>query len=67
MKIVVDYDLCEANGVCVDLCEDVFVLSDDDELSIVAHEVTEARRAVLTEAARMCPRGALSLVETDPT
>jgi ferredoxin len=31
MKIVIDYDLCEANAVCMDTCPECFRVEEDDE------------------------------------
>ncbi len=39
MRVVVDRDLCEANGVCAGLAPEVFDLDDEDYLHIVAPEV----------------------------
>ena len=39
MRVVVDRDLCEANGVCAGLAPDVFDLDDEDYLHITAAEV----------------------------
>ena len=36
MKIVVDYELCEANAVCVGCCPEAFRVEDDDTLVDVA-------------------------------
>ena len=32
MKVVVDELRCDAHGVCVDACPEVFALDDDDDL-----------------------------------
>ena len=34
MKIVVDYDECEANAVCVGILPEVFEVDDDDNLHL---------------------------------
>ena len=34
MKIAVDYDLCEANAVCMRKAPEVFRVDDDDNLDI---------------------------------
>ena len=43
MRVTVDRDLCEANGVCAGLVPQVFRLDDDDELHITDGEVQVAR------------------------
>ena len=61
MKIVVDYDLCEANAVCQRLCPDAFRVEDDDTLSILIEAPDESLREKVEEAVRLCPRQAISL------
>ena len=34
MKVIVDWDLCEANAVCMKVCPEVFELQEDDTLLI---------------------------------
>ncbi len=61
MKIVVDYDLCEANGVCMDVCPEAFRVEEDDTLTILQEDPPESLRAKLEEAVRLCPRQAIRL------
>ncbi|GAB4582827.1 ferredoxin [Nocardia sp. IFM 10818] len=61
MKLTVDLDQCEANGICVGIAPDVFDLDDDDVLHIVESEVTEANRADIETAVAQCPKAALKL------
>jgi len=63
MKIVVDYDLCEANAVCMDVCPECFRVEDDDTLTILVEKPPESLRKKVEEAVRLCPRQALSLKE----
>ncbi len=63
MKIVVDYDLCEANAVCMDVCPDCFRVEDDDTLTVLIERPPESLRKQVEEAVRLCPRQALRLVE----
>ncbi|MGB3771485.1 MAG: ferredoxin [Rhodococcus sp. (in: high G+C Gram-positive bacteria)] len=63
MDVVVNFDLCEANGVCEQFAPDTFTLNDDDELEVAtpvedAEEIDRVRRAVAA-----CPRAALALTE----
>jgi ferredoxin len=61
MKVHVDRDLCEANGLCMDACSEVFEVTEEDELRVHENKITPLLRAALEEAARVCPRGALFL------
>jgi ferredoxin len=61
MKVIVDWDRCEANAVCVRCCPEVFQLEEDDTLTILLDEVPEDLRAQTKNAVRLCPRQALAL------
>ncbi len=63
MKIVVDYDLCEANALCMEAAPEVFRVEEDDTLTILIEEPGEDLRAKVEEAARLCPRQAITLLE----
>ncbi|MEM9454315.1 MAG: ferredoxin [Myxococcota bacterium] len=61
MKLVVDEDLCEANGICVQRAPDVFDLDDDDRLHLRVTQSTDTKTRERIEAAIAgCPRAALS-------
>lgn len=61
MKIVVDWDLCEANARCMEAAPEVFKVDENDELHILIEEPGEALRAKVEEAVRLCPRQAIHL------
>lgn len=61
MKVVVDYDLCEANALCMEACPEVFRVEDDDTLTVLMDDAPEALRAKLQEAERLCPRQAIRI------
>jgi ferredoxin len=62
MRVEVDYELCEGNGVCVAHAPEIFDLRDDDRLYLhredVPPELAERAQAAVTG----CPRQALGLV-----
>ncbi len=62
-KIEVDWGLCESNGVCMGINPDIFLLGDDDMLTVLQEEVTPENEADVREAIRQCPRQAISIVE----
>ena len=48
MKVVVDELRCDAHGVCVDACPEVFALSDDDDkVRVLVEEPDESLREQL--------------------
>jgi ferredoxin len=68
MKIVVDRDLCEANGVCVRLAPAAFALDDADVLHLrVIRPADASQRAAIDAAIAGCPKGALAWVEDEGT
>ncbi|TNC28952.1 ferredoxin [Amycolatopsis alkalitolerans] len=59
MRVDVDRDLCEANGVCTGFAPEVFELDDEDELVVKYPEVPEDEVERVTQAVAACPRNAL--------
>lgn len=63
MKISVDPDLCEANGVCVGLAPGVFSLDDDDLLHIEQPGGVTVGLERVSKAVDLCPKQALRVDE----
>ena len=63
MRVQVDFDLCESNGLCEALAPAVFELDDDDFLQLKREEVGEEELGAVRRAVAACPRAAISLVE----
>ena len=62
MKVVVDALRCDAHGVCVDACPDVFALSDDDDkVRVLIEEPDESLREQLQRASVVCPKAAITI------
>lgn len=61
MKVVVDYDLCESNAVCMGIAPEVFEVRDDDFLYILQEHPPEELRDKVAEAVRRCPKQAISI------
>ena len=61
MRVVVDWDLCESNGLCMAAAPEVFELQDDDTLMILQESPDEALRAKVVDAVRACPKQAITL------
>lgn len=61
MKVVVDYDLCESNAVCMAVVPEVFEVRDDDFLYVLQEEPPEELRERVEEAVRRCPKQAIRL------
>jgi len=63
MRVVVDYDLCEANARCMAACPEVFELDDNDQLHILLARPPEALRKRVEAAAAAFPRAAIRIAE----
>lgn len=63
MRVVVDYDLCESNAICMGILPEVFEVRDDDFLYVLDERPPEALRERLMHAVASCPKQAISVVE----
>ena len=62
-RVVVDFDLCESNAICMQVAPEVFEVRDDDFLYILEEAPGEALRAKVDEAVQRCPKQAISIAE----
>ena len=65
MKVQVDYDLCESNGLCEALAPEVFWLDDNDDLQLHQEQIGTDEEAHVRRAVAACPTQAISLLEDD--
>jgi ferredoxin len=65
MRVVVNYDLCEGNGRCVDAAPEVFELRDDDRSHVLVEHPGEELRPKVERSVRLCPRQAIAIVEDE--
>ena len=63
MKVVVDLNLCNVHGLCLETAPEVFDLGDDGVLRVLIETPPEGLRPKLARAARECPTGAISIEE----
>jgi ferredoxin len=63
MRVVVDFDLCESNAVCMGIAPEVFEVRDDDFLYILNETPPEEMRGKIEEAVQRCPKQAISIAE----
>lgn len=61
MRVVVDWDLCESNALCMAAAPEVFQLQDDDTLLILQETPDESLRDKVKSAIHACPKQAISL------
>jgi ferredoxin len=60
-RVVVDFDLCESNAVCMGIAPEVFEVRDDDLLYVLDETPPDSLRARVEEAVARCPKQAISL------
>jgi ferredoxin len=61
MKVVVDFERCESNAVCMGIAPEVFEVRDDDFLYVLQEHPPEEMRPKMEEAVRLCPKQAISI------
>jgi ferredoxin len=61
VKIVVDFDKCKSNAVCMGIAPEVFEVRDDNFLYVLNENPPEEMRPKMEEAVRNCPTGAISI------
>ncbi len=63
VKVVVDFDECASNAVCMGILPEVFEVRDDGYLYVLNENPPEEFRERLREAVNGCPTGAISIEE----
>jgi ferredoxin len=62
MKVILDQLRCDAHGVCVTACPEVFALDDtDDIVRVLIEKPEESLRDKLNKAAQGCPKAAITI------
>ena len=63
MRIIVDYDLCESNALCMAEAPEVFEVRSDDFMYVLTENPTPEQEAAVRKAASVCPKQAIKLVD----
>jgi ferredoxin len=62
MKVIVDELRCDAHGLCVSACPEVFALDDDDDVvRVLNDQPDESLRPGLLQAVQGCPKAAITI------
>lgn len=61
MKVLVDFELCQSHGLCMQAAPEVFEVRDDGFLYILQENPPETLRKKVQTAVRECPTGAIKL------
>jgi ferredoxin len=60
-KLVVDWPLCDGNGVCTIEAPELLEINDNDDLVVLREDVPDALLAKAEAAVRVCPKHALKI------
>jgi ferredoxin len=62
-RVVVDFDKCESNALCMAAAPEVFEVREDDFLYVLQEEPPDELRAKVEEAVRVCPKQAITIAD----
>lgn len=63
MRVFVDQDACVGDGICEDICPEVFELRDDGLAYVLIEHPSEELADKVNEAAEQCPALAIEIEE----
>ncbi|MBA2607307.1 MAG: ferredoxin [Actinobacteria bacterium] len=61
MRVVVDFDLCESNALCMAEAPEIFEVRDDDFLYVLQENPPEELRQKAVKAMQVCPKQAITI------
>ena len=61
MRVIVDFDKCESNALCMAAAPEVFEVRDDDFLYVLDENPPEALRSKVEMAVANCPKQAITI------
>jgi ferredoxin len=61
MKVVVNFDRCQSNALCMGIAPEVFEVREDNFLYILDENPPESMRPQLEQAVAACPTSAITL------
>jgi ferredoxin len=64
MRVIVDWSLCDGNGVCAGIAPEVFDVDDELKLHILNETPSESMRPQVEQAVISCPRLAITLEDS---
>lgn len=66
MRVVIDEKKCMGYASCVNSAPEIFDVDEDRNIAkIIAPSITPEMRNELLEAVRICPTGAIAIIEKD--
>jgi ferredoxin len=61
MRVVVDFDLCESNALCMAEAPEIFEVREDDFLYVLQENPPEELRDKAMKAMQVCPKQAITI------
>jgi len=61
MRVVVDFDACQSNAMCMAAAPEIFEVRDDGYLYVLDENPPDTMRAKVEEAVRVCPTQAIKI------
>jgi ferredoxin len=61
MRVIVDFDVCQSNALCMSAAPEVFEVRDDGFLYILNETPAAPLREMVLEAERLCPTQAITV------
>lgn len=61
MRIVVNWSLCDGNGLCAREAPDLFFVDEHDELHVLKQSFGTESIQAAQQAVKVCPKAALSV------
>ena len=62
-RVVVDYEQCESNAICMQVAPEIFEVRDDDFLYVLNETPGDDAREAVNQAVQRCPKQAISVAE----
>lgn len=63
MKVVVDLNICDLHGLCVEAAPEIFQIGGDGALHVLIETPPDELRPKVDKAVRECPTGAIAIEE----
>ena len=63
MKVKIDQDSCTGDGICAEICPNVFKMNDDDIAEVISADVNADDEDDVREAADTCPESCITIEE----
>lgn len=64
MRIVVNWSLCDGNGLCVKQAPQLLAIDEQDALHVLKESFGEDQREAAQRAVKVCPKAALSIADS---